>query len=373
VWLSEVWRRLVGGRAPKRDRGPSRRAVVLALAAELPGPGSTATIKGLAAGLRRRGYATRVAVKRRPGALRRAARAAARGGAGLVVAAGGRRTAAAAARGLAGSATPLCLAPAESLAPAAPERVPSPAPPQAVPVSLGRVTARGLKRPRLFFEGATAGPADPFLPVEVEVRLGGTAFWQGLATAVEVRNLALPGATPDGAPLEVHILPAPADPVELPAGPAPSAPPPAGIGARAPRIEVRARRRLPVVADGKVVGTTPATFSSLPGALRLARAPVANGRALVRRVTTLPQPGGDRSGEDVPLAPLLVGPPSPASPETAPLALTGGGRLGLLVGGIRPAAAPLVPALVSALVSAAGGAILGALAVSLLQRRRSSA
>jgi hypothetical protein len=365
VWLREVWWRLAGGRAPKGRRDPSRRAFVLALAGELPESGARATIEGLAAGLRRRGYATRVAVKRRPGALRRAARAAARGGAGLVVAAGGRQTAAATARGLAGSATPLCLVPAEALPPAAPERVAPRAPVQAAPVSLGRVTARGLKRPRLFFDGAAAGPADPFLPVEVEVRLGGTAFWQGLATAVEVRNPALPGTTPDGAPLEVHILPAPTDPAPAPAILADPAPAPAGIGARAPRIEVRARRRLPVVADGKVVGTTPATFSTLPGALRLARAPARQGRASVRRVTTLPLPGGHGSDEEARPAPPLVGSPAP---DGAPLALTGGGRLGLLVRGIRPTA-PFG----AALFSAAGGAILGALAASLLQRRRFSA
>ena len=37
--------------------------------------------------------------------------------------------------------------------------------------------------------------------------------------------------------------------------------------ARAATVEVRARSRLPVRADGKLVGTTPATFSALPAAL----------------------------------------------------------------------------------------------------------
>ena len=207
-------------------------------------------------------------------------------------------------------------------------------------MSLGRTDARGERRGRLFWQRATAGPADPFKPVEVEVRLDGTAFWHGPAAAVEVRNLALPGTSPDLAALEVGVLPAAAGGAGSPAPPA--------MRARAATVEVRARGRLPVRADGKLVGTTPATFRALPAALRLVPAaplPVAApARAIVLRPPALPVPAaGGPAGR-------------------AALAVVGDGALLRRLRRLRPLAVPLA--------SAAGGAILGVLIAPLLGRLR---
>jgi hypothetical protein len=291
-------------------------------------------LQALAAGLERRGFSTRLTSRRRADALRKAARAAATAGEALVVVAGGERAAGAVARGLAGGATPLYVLPTGT-AGGGPVALPAPA--AAAAVSLGRTDARGARRGRLFWQRATAGPADPFKPVEVEVRLDGTAFWHGPAAAVEVRNLALPGTSPDLAALEVGVLPA--------AGGAA----PAAMRARAATVEVRTggtRSRLPVRADGKLAGTTPATFRALPAALRLApAAPPA--RAMVLRPPALPVPP--------------AGPgPARGTGSAGPAALVVAG--GAVLRRVRPLAVPLA--------SAAGGAVLGLLIAPLLGRRR---
>jgi hypothetical protein len=351
VWLTDIGRRLRGRPGAPPGPGstaasgrPAARVTLLALAGGAPGapdaPGATdgaalAALQALGAALERNGYAARLTHKRRADALRKAARAAAAAGEALVVVAGGERAAAAAARGLAGRATPLYVLP--EVATGGP-RLALPAPADATAVSLGRTDARGERRGRLFWQRATAGPADPFKPVEVVVRLDGTAFWHGPAAAVEVRNLALPGTSPDLAALEVGVLPAAAGGAGGAGSPAPPA-----MRARAATVEVRARGRLPVRADGKLVGTTPATFRALPAALRLVPAaplPVAApARAIVLRPPALP-------------APAAGGPAGRA-------ALAVAGKSALLRR-LRPLAVPLA--------SAAGGAVLGVLIAPLLGR-----
>jgi hypothetical protein len=321
---------------------PAGTATLLALAGAADGAEAAGALEALAGALERRGVRARVLLKRRSNALRKAARAAGAAGDVLVVVGGGERAAGAAARGLAGSATPLYV-----LRPGAVQAV-SPAPEDAAPASLGHVVARGARgarggrEGRVFLGRAAAVAAGAFKPVEVEVHLDGTAFWHGPAVAVEVRNLALPGTAPHLAALEVGILP--------PAAPGAAAAP--ALRARAATVELRARPRLPVQADGKAVGTTPATFSTRPGAFLLVPAappapPAPPGAgAIVPRPPALPVPVRGPDGANRPW---------PAGRLPAPLAI---GAAGALLRRARPLAVPLA--------AAAGGAVLGVLVAPFL-------
>ena len=307
-----------GGRGGDRSDAKRRRRRALLIINTKSGPAndSIGHVREVVELLARNGVAADVRVKLSKKQARAEARRAARAGVPLVVAAGGDGTIEAVAAGLVGSDAVLgivplgtynnvaaCLGlpfdPAEACAliGAGPVRR----------IDVGRVTVRGRKRPRVFLELAAAGVTAALMPAGQEAKKGA---WEAAAQTlpdavgmrptpaalrldgepderqahtllVEVANAPLmgpafqvaPHARMDDALLDVAIYhdvtPAglAARLVALKAGVASDD---ARIDrARTRRLDLRTAAPLPVMADSKVIGTTPARFEVLPGALRV--------------------------------------------------------------------------------------------------------
>ena len=97
--------------------------------------------------------------------------------------------------------------------------------------------------------------------------------------------------------------------------------------ARTRRLELRTAAPLPVMADSKVIGTTPATFEVLPGALRVI---AGHGPGLAHPVAeALLEAAVSRAHRPSAAAPAAAPPDAPAGPATAAPGLRGdrgGGR-----------------------------------------------
>jgi diacylglycerol kinase (ATP) len=279
--------------------------------------------------LARHGIAADIRVKVRASQARREARAAARAGYALVVAAGGDGTVEAVGRGLIGSQTvlgivplgtynnvatslgiPTDLAQACALIAAAPVRA----------IDVGEVRVYGRRRRRLFFEAAAVGIAAP-------LAIAGSAFKNGrwepvvkhLPEVIEIAPEIVGIKVDSGAPAH-HVRTLLAVVANTPrAGAGLSVVPrariddglfdvrvyedmsPAELAAhfvavtddraeadphiqtwRGSKLVIRSRKPMPVVADSKVVGSTPARFRLLSGALLVI---VGRGDALTRPAT----------------------------------------------------------------------------------------
>ena len=334
------------------------------------------------------GIAADVRVKLHKSVARRDARAAAKAGYDLVIAAGGDGTVAAVARGVMNTGATLgiialgtynniatCLGIPTDLA----EACTLIANGAGRRIDVGQVTAHGCKKPRVFLEMGAVGLAAPLAPVgqyvekgrwqrlqqplpaaiamqptEVTVRLDRSHdVRQAHSLLVEVANsprtaaglLLAPDARMDDGLLDVAIY---ADLeqaalaarfVEIKAG---GQPEDNRIRrATAQRVDVETAVPLPVLADSKVIGTTPARFEVLAGALAVV---VGHGfgllhpasAALVQASAALAGPAATRAAQ------ALNG---DAASETEPAA----------DGGALVAVASAVTRVVGAAASAAGG------------------
>ena len=223
-------------------------------------------------------------------------------------------------------------------------------------IDVGRVTARGKQgkqRPRLFLELAAAGVTAALMPAGQEAKQGAwdaaaqtvpdavgmrptpaalrldgePAERQAHTLLVEVANAPLmgpafqvaPHARMDDALLDVAIYhdvtPAglAARMVALKAGVEPDD---ARIDrARTRRLELRTAAPLPVMANSKVIGTTPARFEVLPGALRVI---AGHGPGLAHPVAeALLEAAVSRAHRPSAAAPAAAPPDAPAAPATA--------------------------------------------------------
>jgi YegS/Rv2252/BmrU family lipid kinase len=301
------------------ERGPGhrrRRALLIINTKSGPAHDSIAHVRDVVELLAGQGITVDVRIKLRKRQARDEARRAARAGVPLIVAAGGDGTIEAVAAGLVGTEAVLgivplgtynnvaaCLGlpfdPAEACAliGAGPVRR----------IDVGRVTARGKKRPRLFIEMAAAGVTAALMPAGQEAKKGAwdaaaqtlpeavgmrptpavlrldgeSAERQAHTVLIEVANAPLmgpafqvaPHARMDDALLDVAIYhdvtPAglAARLVALKAGV--EADDERIERARTRRLDLRTAAPLPVMADSRVIGTTPARFEVLPGALRV--------------------------------------------------------------------------------------------------------
>jgi diacylglycerol kinase (ATP) len=293
-----------------------RRALLIINTKSGPQNDSLGRVREVVDLLARQGIDVDVRVKLRKKQARAEARRAAGRGIPLVIAAGGDGTVEAVAAGLVGSESVLGIVPlgtynnvagclglpfdaaeACALIGAGPMRR----------IDVGRVTAQGRKRPRVFLEMAAVGVTAALMPAGQDAKKGAwdTAA-QAVPDAVGMRPtpavLRLDGrvAERQAHTLLVEVANAPL------MGPAFRAAPharmddglldvavyhdlsPAGLAARlvalqagaqdtderiersrVQRLELRTATPLPVMADSKVIGTTPARFEVLPGALRV--------------------------------------------------------------------------------------------------------
>jgi diacylglycerol kinase (ATP) len=314
------------------------------------------------------GIRAQVRVIQRAGYARAPVREAARSGPGLVIAAGGDGTVEAVARGLVRTGVTLGIIPlgtynnvatclgiprdvraACALIGEGTKRA----------IDVGLVEARGATKPRAFFEMGAVGlaaalmpvgedvekrrwrdlvlalpPAVEMAPTDVTLRLDGSrATRRSRSLLVEVANaprvgaglLVAPEARLDDGLLrvavyeEVEQAALAARFVALKAGLAPASARIARASAR--RLTVRTAAPLPVLADSKVVGTTPAAFAVLPGALSV----------VVGRGFGLAHPPSERlvaaSARLAALPPALVGRPgAPAGDGQAEVTPPTGGR-----------------------------------------------
>jgi YegS/Rv2252/BmrU family lipid kinase len=305
------------GDDPDSGAAPSRRRALLIINTKSgPANDSISHVRDVVELLAGHGITVDVRVKLRKRQAREEARRAARSGVPLVIAAGGDGTIEAVAAGLVGSdavlgivplgtynnvaaclGLPFDVAEACALIGAGPVRR----------IDVGLVTARGRKRPRIFLELAAAGVTAALMPAGQDAKKGAwdaaaqtlpgavgmrptpavlrldrqSAERQAHTLLVEVANAPLmgpafqvaPHARMDDALLDVAIY------HDLtPAGLASRLVAlKAGVEAederiervRVQRLELRTAAPLPVMADSKVIGTTPAVFEVLPGALRV--------------------------------------------------------------------------------------------------------
>ena len=260
-----------------------------------------------------------VRVKLRKKLARQDAKRAAKDGYPLVIAAGGDGTVAAVAEGLIGTKAVLGIVPLGTYNNIA-TTLGIPMDVEAAialiasgmtrAVDVGRVTATGANRPRIFMEMAAVGITAAMMPVgsdvkdgrwdsataalpaalqmtptQAEVRLDKAKRGEGVLEAttllIEIANaprsgpgtITAPDARVDDGHLDVQIYHGHTQPmlaarfVALKTGLVSED---SKIErARARRVEVRTANLLPVVADSKVVGSTPARFRVLPGSLRV--------------------------------------------------------------------------------------------------------
>ena len=263
------------------------------------------------------GIKTKVRVKLRKKQARKLAKKAAKKGCHLVIAAGGDGTVAPIAEGLVGTETVLGIVPlgtynnvATSLG------VPTDLEAAVAliasglvrPVDVGRVTAAASNRPRVFLEMAMAGVTAAMMPVGQQLKQGklsgigeilpaalqmtptetvvqldrGQPPREAKTLLIEIANaprsgpgvISTPEARVDDGELDVAIFhehtqaALAARFLALKTGL--FSDDPRIERARARRVDVRSANPLPVVADTKVVGHTPARFEILPGALLVA-------------------------------------------------------------------------------------------------------
>jgi YegS/Rv2252/BmrU family lipid kinase len=383
-----------GGAAATR-----RRALLIINTKSGPANASILRVREVVELLARHGIAADVRVKLRKKRARKEARRAAQAGVPLVIAAGGDGTVEAVAAGLVGSDAVLGIVPlgtynnvaaclglpsdaaeACALIGAGPVRR----------IDVGRVTARGKRRPRLFLELAAAGVTAALMPAGQEAKQGTwdaaaqtvpdaigmrptsallrldreAAARQAHTLLVEVANAPLmgpafrfaPHARMDDGLLDVAIYhdvtPASlaARMVALKAGAEPDDERIERV--RAQRLELRTAAPLPVLADSKVIGTTPARFEVLPGALRVI---AGHGPGLAHPVAeALLQAAVGRAHPPSAAAPAE---PSPAAPAPSPpgLAATAAAAVGqalTLAARARPLAGPAALVAAGALATA---------------------
>ena len=318
------------------------------------------------------GIKTKVRVKLRKKQARKLAKKAARTGRHLVIAAGGDGTVAPIAEGLVGTQTVLGIVPlgtynnvATSLGvPTELEAAVALIASGLVhPVDVGRVTATAGNRPRVFLEMAMAGVTAAMMPVGQQLKQG---KWNGIGQILPAALQMSPTETVvqldkhqpprEASTLLVEIANAPRS------GPGIVSAPEARVDdgeldvaiyhqhthaalaarflalktglfsddprierARAKRIDVRSANPLPVVADSKMVGHTPARFEVLPGALLVAaglgigleQKPDPAVVAVATEPAPLPAEKPDRAEET---AVALAAPPTPPS-RPGPLAV----------------------------------------------------
>jgi diacylglycerol kinase (ATP) len=295
---------------------PRRRALLIINSKSGPQNDSLLRVQEVVARLDRHGIGAEVRVKLRKKQARREARRAARDGWPLVVAAGGDGTVEAVASGLVGTETALGIIPLGTYNNVAGALgIPTDLSEACAligvgvtrPVDVGWVAARGSKRPRVFLEMGAAGVTAALIPAgqeakkgawdvaarilplvaamsptPTELRLDGGAGCLRVNTLlVEVANgprmgpalTVAPGARMDDGLLDLAVYrdmtqaALTARAVALKAGAASDDP--QIERARVRRVDVRTERPLPVTADSKLVGTTPARFEVWPGALRV--------------------------------------------------------------------------------------------------------
>lgn len=306
------------GAAPEQASPPwpKRRAMLFVNAKSGPKAESLLHLRDLVDRLGQFNVRADVRVKLHKSQARREARAAARDGYDVVIAAGGDGTVEAVARGLAGTRATLGIIPlgtynniAQSLG------IPSDpaaacaliAVGRAQSIDVGLVEARGLKKPRIFLETATIGLGAAAAPVGQHLEKG---RWEEAAAALPVVRrmepttvrLRLDGDSARRAvqTLFITLSNAPRAGAALPLAPEaklddglldlavyegwsaaqvaqralalkissdPGDEPPEVRRARTREVEIWAARPLPVAADSRVIGVTPARIWVLPGAL----------------------------------------------------------------------------------------------------------
>jgi diacylglycerol kinase (ATP) len=291
-----------------------RRALLIINSKSGPNRDSLLHVRELAEKLDALGIQADVTVKLRKKKARRDAKRAAKRGYPLVIAAGGDGTVEAVASGLIGTDTVLGVIPLGTYNNVAaclgiPTDVDAACALIATgttrAIDVGRVLAAGMKKPKLFMEMAGAGLAAALMPVGQDVEKG---RWEEAAKLlpaalsleptethtfldgnrhpdtwktllVEVANaprngpglIASPDAAMDDGLLDVHVYDGfdrkevASHFLALKLGKQPDEK--EAHHMRAGEVEVRTAVALPVVADSKVVGTTPARFDVLPGAL----------------------------------------------------------------------------------------------------------
>jgi diacylglycerol kinase (ATP) len=398
---------------------PRRRALLIVNSKSGPDHDSLLRVRELVALLATHGVDPEVRVKLRKKQARRDARRAARAGYPLVIAAGGDGTVEAVASGLVGTASTLGVIPlgtynnvAHSLGipddPAAACALIAAGTPHPIDVGVVRAAGKRKKKQRVFLEMAAVGLTAALMPAGQEAKKGdwdaaGQALPQALQLAPVPARISLDGAKPArrATTLLVEIANAPR------MGPALEAAPEARMDdglldvaiyheieqaalmvrfvalraggvpdddrierARAGRVSIKTDSPLPVVADSKVVGTTPAKVEVLPGGLLViaghgpglshpaARALVAAVEAEARAITP-------REEDDPDVAPITPPPPEGAAAAVAatvvPAVVPAVGKLATAAGKARALALP-------AIAGAAGAAALPLL--RLLSHRR---
>ncbi len=304
-------------RHPLEAVPPKKRALLIINTKSGPNNDSILRLRELVERLAAHGIQAKVRVKLRKKIARKQAHKAAKKGCELVIVAGGDGTVAAVAEGLLGTRATLGIIPlgtynnvATSLGipTALDEAVALIAGGVVRAIDVGRVTAAGANRKRIFLEMAAAGVTAALMPVGQDVKAG---RWQSASSALPAALEMIPtgvalrldkGAQSRQAlTLLVEIANAPRS------GPGVITSPDARLDdglldvavyhehgqaalaarflalktglvsedtrierVRARRIDVRTDHVLPVVADSKVVGHTPARFEVLPGSLMVA-------------------------------------------------------------------------------------------------------
>ena len=376
-----------------------RRALLIINTKSGPDNDSISRVRDVVELLAGHGISVDVRVKLRKRQARAEARLAARSGVPLVIAAGGDGTIEAVAAGLVGSdavlgivplgtynnvaaclGLPFDVAEACALIGAGPVRR----------IDVGLVTARGRKRPRFFLELAAAGVTAALMPAGQDAKKGAwdeaaqvlpgavgmrptpallrldrqSAERQAYTLLVEVANAPLmgpafqvaPHARMDDALLDVAVYHD-----VTPAGLASRLVAlKAGVEAaderiersRVQRLELRTAAPLPVMADSKVIGTTPAVFEVLPGALRVI---AGHGPGLVNPVAeTFLAAAVSRAHPPAVAAP--VDPPPAAAPPASGLAAAAAAAVAPAVGRVL-AVASRARELVGPAALIAGGAL----------------
>jgi diacylglycerol kinase (ATP) len=392
-----------------------RRAMLIINSKSGPNHDSVLRVRELVDLLAGHGIDAEVRVKLHKSTARKDARAAAKSGCKLVIAAGGDGTVAAVARGLMGTGAALGIIPLGTFNNVATSLGIPPDPVEACGliaagpirrIDVGEVEGVGRKKPRAFLEMAAVGLAGALMPVGQHVEKG---RWEAAGRAlpaalhmtptamtlrldgeseprpvesllVEVANaprvgaglVAAPEARMDDGLLDVTVYAETTQSelaarfVALKAGLTPEGPHVQRL--RAQTLVVQTATQLPVVADSKTIGTTPARFRVQPGALAViaghgsglerppAEALVDASTQLAHHVAAQTELAEEAEAEET--TALLVG--AAAVPTTA---LTRSVQaLSTLAGGASRAVERLRPYAVPA--AAAGGA----LAVPLLRR-----
>jgi diacylglycerol kinase (ATP) len=313
-------RRLARKPARTTAEKPKVRALLIINPTSGPNDDSILRVKEIVARLAAHGIKTTVRVKLSKKLARKDAKRFAKKGYPLVIAAGGDGTIAPVAEGLLGTKAALGIIPlgtynnvATSLGIPADlaQAIALIATGDARSVDVGRVTATGANRKRIFLESATVGLTAAMMPVGQDVKSGRLksasetlpAALQLTPTAtqvyldknktpleattllVEIANaprsgpgtVTSPDARMDDGALDLALYPEhthaslKARVVALKTG-LPADDPTIQRG-RARRIEVRTANPHPVAADSKIVGHTPARFDALAGKLRVITGP----------------------------------------------------------------------------------------------------